>query len=77
MFSGVAERSLATTTTSLATPASIHILAVSIAALPEAHIAVTFMTGPWKSWRAISSESMVDGIRCRYSWLFSRRSRSR
>ena len=46
-----AERSLATTITSLATPASSHILAVSIAALPDAHIAVTFMTGPWKSWR--------------------------
>ena len=77
MFSGVADRSLATTMTSLATPASSHILAVSIAALPEAHIAVTFITGPWKSWRCMSSDSTVDGMRCRYSWLFSRRLRSR
>ena len=48
MFSGVQERSLATTSTSLARPPSSHIFAVSSPALPDAHIAETFMTGPWK-----------------------------
>ena len=63
--------------TSLATPASSHILAVSIAALPEAHMAVTFITGPWNSWRFMNSDSTVEGMSWRYSWLFSRRFRSR
>jgi hypothetical protein len=77
MFSGVPEMSVDTTITSLATPPSSHIFAVSTAELPDEHMAPTFITGPWKSWRVMKRDSTVDGIRCRYSWLFSRRSRSR
>jgi hypothetical protein len=45
-FSGVSDRSVATNTTSSTIPASSHIFAVISPALPEAHIADTFMAGP-------------------------------
>ena len=65
----VPDTSVATTITSVATPASSHDFAVSIAAFPDAHIAETDMAGPWKSWRCICIDSIVDGINCRYSEL--------
>jgi len=42
----VADTSVAITSTSSATPASSHILAVNSAAFPDAHIATTLMHGP-------------------------------
>ena len=71
MLSVVPETSVATTMTSVTTPASSHILAVSIAALPDAHIAVTDIAGPWKSCRCIWVDRIVDGISCRYSRFVS------
>ena len=64
-FSGVADTSVATTSTSSATPASSHILAVRSAALPDAHIATTLMHGPWKSCSIIRLVIGVDGM----SWM--------
>ena len=67
MLSVVPDTSVATTMTSVTTPASSHILAVSMAALPEAHIAVTDMAGPWKPCRCIAVDRTVDGMSWRYS----------
>ncbi len=61
-FSGVPEMSVAITTTSVATPASIQALAVRNAELPEAHMAETLMAGPWKPYSCMSSDIVVDGI---------------
>ena len=48
-----------------------------IAALPEAHIALTAMAGPWKPWACICIDMIVDGIRRRYSERLTCWSRSR
>ncbi len=65
-FSGVAEMSVATTTTSVQMPASNHSLAVSSPALPDAHIAVTPMHGPWNLCSRITVVSGVEGISSMY-----------
>ncbi len=60
--SGVIDMSEVSTSTSSTMPASIHILAVSIAAIPDAHMAVTDMVGPWKSNSRLMAVSAVEGM---------------
>ena len=61
-FSGVQEMSVESTSTSLARPPSSQAAAVSRPALPEAHIAETFIAGPWKPNSCMSVDIGVDGI---------------
>ena len=68
-FSGLSERSEVRTMTSSAMPVSIHDLAVSRPATPEAHMAVTPRVGPWKSNSWLNSERTVEGMRLSHSRL--------
>ena len=61
--SGVPDRSVAKRTTSVATPASSHDLAVMMPVLAPVHMAETDMAGPWKSNSCIICEMTVEGIR--------------
>ena len=45
------------TSTSSTMPALIHILAVNNAAIPDAHMAVTDMVGPWKPNSALDGST--------------------
>ena len=65
-FSGLHDRSEVTTTTSVTRPALSQSLAVSTAALPDAHMADTPMHGPVNPRSCMSSETGVDGMSSMY-----------
>ena len=63
------ERSVASTRTSVARPASIHIFAVRRPATPDAHMAVTIMFGPCMSYSCMIPDRTVEGIRLSHSFF--------
>ena len=65
MFSGVSERSVAISSTSVPIPASSQACAVTKPAFPEAHMAETFVAGPWNPNSCMRMDIGVDGIRVR------------
>jgi hypothetical protein len=60
-FSGVVDRSVPLTMTSVANPLMIHCRARITPSAPEAHAAPTFIDGPVKPYSAMNIEGAVDG----------------
>ena len=64
-FSGVTDKSVPLTITSVANPLTIHCRARMTPSAPDAHAALTFIEGPVNPCSAMNIDGAVDGSSCR------------